>query len=76
MQAFPVQVKPVWAKPVQEKPFLGKKKSPKSGDFRAVFDWTATAADRLRMRPNRGVSRGDRGGVRECCGLGLHTTSC
>ena len=43
MQAFPVQVKPVWEKPVQEKPFLGKKKSPKSGDFRAVFDWTATA---------------------------------
>ena len=43
MQAFPVQVKPVWAKPAQEKPFLGKKKSPKSGDFRAAFDWTATA---------------------------------
>lgn len=43
MQAFPVQVKPVWAKPAQEKPFFGKKKSPKSGDFRAAFDWTATA---------------------------------
>lgn len=43
MQAFPVQVKPVWAKPAQEKPFLDKKKSPKNGDFRAVFDWTATA---------------------------------
>ena len=25
MQAFPVQVKPVWAKPAQEKPFMGKK---------------------------------------------------
>ena len=43
MQAFPVQVKPVWAKPAQEKPFFGKKKFPKSGGFRAVFDWTATA---------------------------------
>ena len=43
MQAFPVQVKPVRAKPAQEKPFFGKKKSPKSGDFRAAFDWTATA---------------------------------
>ena len=43
MQAFPVQVKPVWAKPAQEKPFFGKKKSPKSGDFRAAFDWTVTA---------------------------------
>ena len=43
MQAFPVQVKPVWAKPAQEKPFLDKKKFPKSGGFRAVFDWTATA---------------------------------
>ena len=27
MQAFPVQVKPVWAEPAQEKPFLGKKTS-------------------------------------------------
>ena len=27
MQAFPVQVKPVWKKPAQEKPFLGKKAS-------------------------------------------------
>ena len=43
MQAFPVQVKPVWEKPAQEKPFFGKKKSPKSGDFRAAFDWTVTA---------------------------------
>ena len=30
MQAFPVQVKPVWEKPAQEKPFLGKK-APKAG---------------------------------------------
>ena len=43
MQTFPVQVKPVWEKPAQEKPFFGKKKSPKSGDFRAAFDWTVTA---------------------------------
>ena len=32
MQAFPVQVKPVWAKPAQEKPFLDKK-APKAGDL-------------------------------------------
>ena len=32
MQAFPVQVKPVWAKPAQEKPFLGKK-APKAGNL-------------------------------------------
>ena len=32
MQAFPVQVKPVWAKPAQEKPFLGKK-APKEGNL-------------------------------------------
>ena len=43
MQAFPVRVKPVWTKPAQEKPFFGKKKSPKSGDFRAAVDWTVTA---------------------------------
>ena len=44
MQAFPVQVKPVWAKPAQEKPFLGK--SLKCGEFGAVFGWTATAPTR------------------------------
>ena len=32
MQAFPVQVKPVWKKPAQEKPFLGKK-APKAGNL-------------------------------------------
>ena len=32
MQAFPVQVKPVWEKPAQEKPFLGKK-APKAGNL-------------------------------------------
>ena len=33
-------------------------------------------ADTLWMRPNRGVSRGDRGGVRGWCRVGLRTTSC
>ena len=33
-------------------------------------------ADALRTRPNRGVSRGDRGGVRGWCRVGLRTTSC
>ena len=32
-------------------------------------------ADALRMSPNRGVSRGDRGGVRGWCRVGLRTTS-
>lgn len=64
-------VKPVRAKPAQEKPFLGKKKSPESGDFGAIFDWAGIGADALRTRPNRGISRGDRGGVRECRGVVL-----
>ena len=46
-------------------------KSPKGGDFRAVFGWTEYRADVMRMRLNRGVSRGDRGGVRGCCGVGF-----
>ena len=69
MQAFPVQVKPVWAKPAQEKPFLGK--SLKDGEFGAVYGWAGIGADALRTRPNRGISRGDRGGVRECRGVVL-----
>ena len=70
-----MHVKPVRAKPAQEKPFFGKKKSPKSGNFRAAFDWMAYCADRLRTRPNRGVSRGDRGGVWGWRRVGLRTTS-
>ena len=69
MQAFPVQAKPVRAKPAQEKPFLGK--SLRSGEFGAVYSWTSIAPMRLWMRPNRGVSRGNRGGVRGCCGVGF-----
>ena len=33
-------------------------------------------ADALQMSPNRGVSRGDGGGVRGWCRVGLRTTSC
>ena len=32
-------------------------------------------ADAVRTRPNRGVSRGNRGGVRGWRGVGLRTTS-
>lgn len=61
MQAFPVQVKPVRAKPAQEKPFLGKKPQ-RHGIWGGI--WPAGIdADALRMRPNRGISRGDRGGA-------------
>ena len=67
MQAFPVQVKPVWAKPAQEKPFMGKK-APKARNLGRYLAGWAPRADAARTRPNRGVSRGDRGGVRECCG--------
>ena len=38
-------VKPVRAKPAQEKSFLGKKKSPESGDFGAIFDWEGKRSD-------------------------------
>lgn len=69
MQAFPVQVKPVRAKPAQEKPFLGK--SPKGREFGAVYGRAGIDADAVRMRPNRGISRGDGGGVRGCCGVAL-----
>lgn len=41
MQAFPVQVKPVWAKPAQEKPFLGKK-APKAGNLGRYLAGQAT----------------------------------
>ena len=64
VRAFPVQVKPVWAKPAQEKPFLGK--SLKCGEFGAVLPRRCDA-----NAPNRGVSRGDRGGVWGCCGVGF-----
>ena len=67
MQAFLVQVKPVWAKPAQEKPFMGKK-APKARNLGRYLAGWAPRADAARTRPNRGVSRGDRGGVRECCG--------
>ena len=70
MQAFPVQVKPVWEKPAQEKPFLGKK-APKAGNLGWYMAGRAIGADALRTRPNRGISRGDRGGVWGCCGVVL-----
>uniref|UniRef100_UPI0040281615 hypothetical protein n=1 Tax=Gemmiger formicilis TaxID=745368 RepID=UPI0040281615 len=57
------------------KAVLGQK-SLKDGEFGAVYGWAGIGTDAARTRPNRGASRGDRGGVRECCGLGLHTTSC
>ena len=38
-------------------------------EFGAVFGWTEYRADVVRMRPNRGVSRGDRGGVRGWWGV-------
>ena len=69
MQAFPVQVKPVRAKPAQEKPFLGKK-APKAGNLGRYLAGQ-DCADAVRTRPNRGVSRGDGGGVQECRGVVL-----
>lgn len=69
MQAFPVQVKPVWAKPAQEKPFLGKKPQ-RRGIWGGIW-LGGHRADAVRTRPDRGVSRGDRGGVRECRGVVL-----
>ena len=70
MQAFPVQVKPVWAKPAQEKPFLGKK-APKAGILGWYLAGRVPPPDALRTYPNRGVSRGDRGGVRRWRGVVL-----
>ena len=52
-------------------PLRQNKKSPERGKFRTVFDWTEYRADVVRMRPNRGASRGDRGGVRGFCGVVL-----
>ena len=62
MQAFPVQVKPVWARPAQEKPFLGKK-APKAGNLGRYLAGQAPA-NAVRTRPNRG-------GVRGLCGAVL-----
>ena len=73
MQTFPVQVKPVWAKPAQEKPFLGKK-AQRQGIWGGIW-LDGHRADAARTHPNRGVSRGDRGGVRGWCRVGLRTTS-
>ena len=75
MQAFPVQVKPVWAKPAQEKPFMGKK-APKARNLGRYLAGWAPRADAARTRPNRGVSHGDRGGVWGWRRVGLRTTSC
>ena len=74
MQAFPVQVKPVRAKPAQEKPFL-EKKPQRQGIWGNIW-LGGHRSDAVRTRPNRGVSRGDRGGVRGLRGVGLRTTSC
>ena len=65
MQTFPVQVKPVRAKPAQEKSFLGKK-APKAEIWGGIW-LDRHCADAVRTRPNRGVSRGDRGDVRGLC---------
>ena len=70
MQAFPVQVKPVRATPAQEKPFLDKK-APKAGNLERYLAGRLHRADAAQTCPNRGVSRGDRGGVRGCCGVVL-----
>ena len=40
-------------------------------EFGAVYCRAGIDADALRMRPNRGISRGDGGGVRGCCGVAL-----
>ena len=48
-----MSVKPVRAKPAQEKSFLGKKKSPESGDFGAIFDWEGNAPTRCECAPKR-----------------------
>ena len=66
MQAFPAQVKPVRVNAV-----VVKQKSPESGEFWVVLGWTRYHADAPRMRPNRRVSRGDRGGVRRWRGVVL-----
>ena len=70
MQAFPVQVKPIWAKPAQEKPFLGKK-APKAGILGWYLAGRVPPPDAVRTRPNRGVSRGNGGGVRGWRGVVL-----
>ena len=52
------------------KAVLGQK-SPKGREFGVVYGWAGIGADALRTRPNRGISRGDRGGVWGCCGVAL-----
>ena len=71
-----VQDLPVQGNPVQVNAVVVKQKSPESGDFGAVFGGTVHRADRLRTPANRGVSHGDRGGVRRWRGVGFRTTSC
>ena len=67
---------PVQGNPVQVNAVVVKQHSPESGEFRAVFSCTDNLADAVRTRSNRGVSRGDRGSVREWFGVGFRTTSC
>ena len=52
------------------------KKAPKARNLGRYLAGWAPRADAARTRPNRGVSRGDRGGVRGWCRVGLRTTSC
>ena len=52
-------------------PLRQNKKSPESGNFGAVFDWASNHADEVQTCQNRGVSRGDRGGVRGWRGVVL-----
>ncbi len=67
---------PVQGNPVQVNAVVVKQKSPESGDFGAVYGRAGIDANALRTRPNRGISRGDGGGVRGWCRVGLRTTSC
>ena len=54
------------------KSLCGKIKNPrKAGILGRYLAGRYTGADRLRTPPNRGVSRGDGGGVRGCCGVVL-----
>ena len=52
------------------KAVLGQK-SPKGREFGAVYGRAGIGADALRTRANRGISRGDRGGVRRWRGVVL-----
>ena len=59
------------------KSLCGKIKNPrKAGNLGPYLAGQAPCRWGVRRRPNRRVSRGDRGGVRGWCRVGLRTTSC